>query len=60
MVGRKMELITPKFFKIKKKMMGMMTVRMKIGTMFPLCISKVLYGATKKYRIVPPMGMNNG
>jgi len=43
-----MELITPKFFRIKKKIMGMITVRMKMGRMFPLSISNVLYGAITK------------
>tara|TARA_R110000751_G_scaffold62520_7_gene129280 strand:- start:145514 stop:145642 length:129 start_codon:yes stop_codon:yes gene_type:complete len=42
MVGKNMELITPKFFKIKKKMIGIIIVSMKIGSMFPLWVSKVL------------------
>jgi hypothetical protein len=43
-----MEWIIPKFFRIRKKMMGMMTVKIKMGRMLPLWVSKVLYGATKK------------
>jgi hypothetical protein len=35
-VGRKMEWIMPKFFRIRKKMIGMITVRIKMGRMFPL------------------------
>jgi hypothetical protein len=38
----------PRFFKIRKKIIGMITVRIKMGRMLPLWVSKVLYGATKK------------
>tara|TARA_R110002051_G_scaffold218855_1_gene282677 strand:+ start:805 stop:945 length:141 start_codon:yes stop_codon:yes gene_type:complete len=39
----------------------MITVRIKMGRIFPLCISSGVYlGVIIKYIKVPPIGMNNG
>jgi hypothetical protein len=39
----------------------MITVRIKMGRIFPLCISKgVYFGVIMKYINVPPIGMNKG
>jgi hypothetical protein len=40
---------------------GIITVRIKIGKMLPLCISKGLYfGVIKKYAKVPAIGIKMG
>jgi hypothetical protein len=36
MSGAKMELIKPKFFRIKKNIIGIITVRIKMGRILPL------------------------
>jgi hypothetical protein len=46
---RKTELVTPRFFRIKKVMIGIITVRINMGRILPLCISRGLYfGVVKK------------
>ena len=60
-VGKNMELMTPIFLRIRKKIIGIITVRIKMGRIFPLCSSNELYfGVTKKYNMVPPIGMKRG
>jgi hypothetical protein len=49
------------FLSIKKVIIGIITVRMKIGNRLPLCNSSGLYfGVIKKYAKVPAIGMKSG
>ena len=59
--GAKTECVSPRFFKMKKAMIGMITVRIKMGRILPLCNSSELtLGDIRKYETVPANGMNKG
>jgi hypothetical protein len=55
------ELTTPIFFSIKKLRIGMIMVSIKMGKMFPLRSSMVVYlGVIRKYDTVPARGKKIG
>jgi hypothetical protein len=55
------EFTTPIFFRIKKLRIGMIMVRIKMGKIFPLFNSIVVYfGVIRKYDIVPTKGKKIG
>ena len=61
MVSNDMEWTRPIFFRIKKVIIGMITVKINIGNMLALCISNgVYFGVIRKYATVPPIGIKRG